>query len=147
MAKGRTLGKKRFTLILLPQPHSDKYSLGKKNDTEIQMLVLMSMLRDHAVEKMGGQSEDPISIFQVLLPTYCFTICKPFHFPMPHLHCHKNMVYIPTDGNYHIQVLSTFIYFIPSSFRIFFLNGRSTEKHCERPGNALLSLKARSKCS
>lgn len=74
MAKGRTLGKVRVTLILLPQPHSDKYSLEKKKkkrktDTEIQMLVLMSMLRDQAVEKMGGQSEDPISIFQELLQT------------------------------------------------------------------------------
>lgn len=70
MAKGRTLGKMRVTLTLLPQPHSDKYSLEKKKtDTEIQMLVLMSMLRDHAVEKMGGQYEDPISIFQELLPT------------------------------------------------------------------------------
>lgn len=70
MAKGRTLGKMRVTLTLLPQPHSDKYSLEKKKtDTEIQMLVLMSMPRDHAVEKMGGQYEDPISIFQELLPT------------------------------------------------------------------------------
>lgn len=60
----------RVTLTLLPQPHSDKYSLEKKKtDTEIQMLVLMSMPRDHAVEKMGGQYEDPISIFQELLPT------------------------------------------------------------------------------
>lgn len=52
MVKGSTLGKMRVTLILF-QLCADKYSLGEKNDTEIQMLVLMSIMRDHAVEKMG----------------------------------------------------------------------------------------------
>lgn len=52
-----------------------------------------------------------------------------------------------TDGNYHIQALTTFTCLILSSFRIFTLNAKSTEKHWGRPGNALPSRKTRSKCS
>lgn len=52
-----------------------------------------------------------------------------------------------TDGNYHIQALTTFTCLILSSFRIFTLNAKSTEKHWGRPGNALPSWKTRSKCS
>lgn len=90
------------------------------------MLVLMSIMRDHAVEKMGWQSEDLISIFHVLLPTYYFTICKPLHFSMSHLLPHKSMTRIPADENYHTQVPTICTYSFLFSFRIFPLNG-STE--------------------
>lgn len=55
------------------------------------MLVLMPIPRVHAVEEMGWQSEDPISFFQALLPTYSFTVCRTHHFSMPHLLPHKSM--------------------------------------------------------
>lgn len=134
MVKGSTLGKKRVTLILLPQPYVDKYSLGKKPDMEIQMLVLMPIPRVRAVEEMGWQSEDPISFFQALLPTYYFIICRTFHFSMPHLLSHKS---VSDFHRWELPYTSTnyFHFLILSSFRIFTLNARSTEKH--RPGNAL----------
>lgn len=109
MVKGSTLGKMRVTLILLPQPYVDKYSLGKKPDVEIQMLVLMPILRVHAVEEMGWQSEHPISFFQALLPTYFSSyaehlifLCLIFSFTIACLNS--------TDGNYHIQALTTFTF-------------------------------------
>lgn len=45
----------------------------------------MPIPRAHAVEEMGWQSEDPISFFQALLPTYYFTVGKTLHFSMLHL--------------------------------------------------------------
>lgn len=128
MVKGSTLGKMRVTLILLPQPYVDKYSLGKKTDMEIQMLALIPILRVHAVEEMGWQSEDPISFFQALLPTYYFIICRTFNFSIPHLLPYNSMSEFHrwespyTSTNY-------FHFLILSSFRIFTLNARSTEKH------------------
>lgn len=56
---------------------------------EIQMLLLMPIPRAHAVEEMGWQSEDPISFFQGLLPTYYFTVWRTLHFSMLHLLLHK----------------------------------------------------------
>lgn len=53
------------------------------------MLLLMPIPRAHAVEEMGWQSEDPISFFQGLLPTYCFTVWGTLHFSMLHLLLHK----------------------------------------------------------
>lgn len=112
---------------------------------EIQMLVLMPIPRVHAVEEMGWESEDPISFFQPLLPTYYFIICRTFNFSMPHLLPHDS---VSEFHRWELPYTSTnyFHFLILSSFRIFTLNARITEKHYGRPGNALPWRKARHKC-
>lgn len=92
------------------------------------MLVLMPIPRVRAVEEIGWQSEDPISFFQALLPTYYFIICRTFNFSMPHLLPHNS---VSEFHRWELPYTSTnyFYFLILSRFRIFTLNARSTEKH------------------